>query len=66
MYDLSLFVFSDHGLNIKILFVMVVMIGWYSVLILTSNIAIIIVKGAGYCCIFHGISKSDTIINQAC
>ena len=59
MYGLSIGLLII-GLNFKILFAMVVMI-WRCSVFIFSDIAIITVKSADYCCIIHGISKFDTI-----
>ena len=49
------------GLSFKILFAMVVMVWRWSVFTI-SDIVIITVKSADYCCIIHDISKSDTTL----
>ena len=60
MYDLSLFVFCDHGIKYQDS----ICNGchdWLVQCIDISNIITIIVKGANYCCTIHDISKCDVI-----
>ena len=51
--------FSIIGSNLKILYIMVAMI--WQCCFLIGKIAIITAKDVDYCCIIHGISKSEAI-----